>query len=357
MPGLLEEPEFKTIEVKKLHPTFAAEVSGVNFDDVSEEQFSEILAAMTKYGVCVFRNTGLSDAAHVSFSERFGELDNIKRYLTNGRKPRYAHLELFDAGNVNLEPTAAGDKPTPLDPSSARAHANRGNGLFHVDSSFNPRRASFSLLRAAQLPPPETGGDTLFADSRTAAEELDEELLAFLAGGDEMDAGGKEGKGLIGVHSMAHSRKLGSPAFFSDLDPTQFPMTRHRILQRHEPSGRMNLYVGAHLHHIEDALPPDANWKSRSEEIPDNWNLVQKLNVHATQEKYVVSVPWHDPSDLIIWDNRAVLHRAGPGTFQGKYIRDLRRTTVHDDSSTAWGLNDPEMEFSGFFTPPPKVAA
>lgn len=51
MPGLLteeEEPRFKTIEIKKLHPTFAAEVSGVNFDDVSDEQFSEILAAMTK---------------------------------------------------------------------------------------------------------------------------------------------------------------------------------------------------------------------------------------------------------------------------------------------------------------------
>ncbi|KAI1742985.1 alpha-ketoglutarate-dependent 2,4-dichlorophenoxyacetate dioxygenase [Xylaria scruposa] len=373
MPGLLDEPQFKTIEVKKLHPTFAAEVSGVNFDDVSEEQFSEILDAMTKYGVCVFRNTGLSDAAHVSFSERFGELDNIKRYLTNGRKPRYDHLELFDAGNVNLVPTAAGEEPTPLDPSSARAHANRGNGLFHVDSSFNPRRASFSLLRAAQLPPPETGGDTLFADSRTAAEELDEELLEVLAGD-------YDGTGLIGMHSMAHSRKLGSPAFFADLDPTQFPMTRHRILQRHEASGRMNLYVGAHMHHIEAlqrdepserldfyhggnlhqmefAFPPDANWKSKSEEIPDSWDLVQKLNAHATQEKYVVSVPWHDPSDLIIWDNRAVLHRAGPGTFQGKYIRDLRRTTVHDDSSTAWGLNDPDMEFSGFFTPPPKTTA
>ncbi|KAI1757929.1 alpha-ketoglutarate-dependent 2,4-dichlorophenoxyacetate dioxygenase [Xylaria castorea] len=376
MPGLVKEEEesrFKTIEVKKLHPTFAAEVSGVNFNDVSEEQFSEILTAMTKYGVCVFRNTGLSDAAHVSFSARFGELDNIERYLTNGRKPRCAHLELFDAGNVSLEPAAAGnEKPTPLDPSSARAHANRGNGLFHVDSSFNPRRASFSLLRAAQLPPPETGGDTLFADSRTAAEELDDDddeeeeegglLSAFLAGGEgkgKGEGGGeKDGRGgLVGVHSMAHSRKLGSPAFFADLDPTLFPMTRHRVLQRHEPSGRMNLYVGAHLHHIEDSLPPDANWESRSGEIPDSWDLVQKLNAHVTQEKYVVAVPWHDPSDLIIWDNRAVLHRAGPGTFQGKYIRDLRRTTVHDDSPTAWGLNDPGMAFSGFFTPPPKTAA
>ncbi len=50
MPGLIKEDEFKTITVKELHPTFAAEVSGVNFQDLSEEQLSEILAAMAKVG-------------------------------------------------------------------------------------------------------------------------------------------------------------------------------------------------------------------------------------------------------------------------------------------------------------------
>ncbi|KAI0405064.1 alpha-ketoglutarate-dependent 2,4-dichlorophenoxyacetate dioxygenase [Xylaria palmicola] len=345
MPGPINdnEPQFKTIKVEKLHPTFAAEVSGVDFENLSDEQFSEILAAMTKYGVCVFRNTGLSDAAHVSFSRRFGDLDNIKRYMIHGRKPRYDHLELFDAGNVVVEGDAG---PRPLDPASSRAHANRGNGLFHADSSFNPRRASFSLLRAAQLPPPDTGGDTLFADSRTAAEELDGDLAALL----------RAAGGLVGAHSMAHSRKLGSPEFFADLDPTRFPMVRHRILQRHEPSGRANLYVGAHLHHIERGPREDAAAGQRhSEEISDSWALVQRLNAHVTQDKYVVAVRWRDPSDLIIWDNRAVLHRAGPGTFEGRFIRDLRRTTVHDGSPTAWGLNDQTAEFSSFFTPPPVV--
>ncbi|KAI0112561.1 alpha-ketoglutarate-dependent 2,4-dichlorophenoxyacetate dioxygenase [Nemania sp. FL0031] len=358
MPGLVqEEPQFKTIQVKKLHPTFAAEISGVDFDNVSDEQFSEVVAAMAKYGVCVLRNTGLSDAAHVAFSRRFGELDSAKRYFANGRKQRYDHYELFDAGNVTIEPLTPGGpltEPRPLDPNCARAHANRGNGVFHCDSSFNPRRASFCLLRAAVLPPPGNGGDTLFADSRTAAEELDEETLALLAGGKDVD----ENRGLIGAHSMAHSRKLGSPEFFSDLDPTQWSMTRHRILQRHTPSGRMNLYVGAHLHHVEEA--PDDGVPSgkgqEGKEIPDSWPLVQKLNAHVTQDKYVVSVPWHDVGDVIIWDNRAVLHRAGPGTFEGKYLRDLRRTTVHDDSPTAWGFNEVGSEFSAFFTPPTKAA-
>ncbi|KAI1380214.1 taurine catabolism dioxygenase [Hypoxylon crocopeplum] len=321
MPGLIQESPFKTITVKELHPTFGAEVSGVNFNDLSEEQFSEILAAMAKYGFCVLRDTGLDDEAHVRFSERFGELDNIRRYLVGGRKPRYDHYELFDAGNID------NDTGGILDPKSPRAHSNRGNGLFHADSSFNPRRASFSLLRACELPPPGNGGNTEFADSRTAFDELPNDLKNELLSHD-----------YVGANSMTHSRKLGSPEFFEGVDPTQSPMQRHRIAQLHEPSGRMNLYIGAHMHHIEED----------GKEIPNSWELVQRLNQHATQKKYLTTVQWDRPGDLVIWDNRCVLHRAGGGTFEGKYRRDLRRTTVHDDSPTAWGLNARDTVWRGF---------
>ncbi|KAI1099230.1 taurine catabolism dioxygenase [Jackrogersella minutella] len=320
MPGLIQESPFQTITVKELHPTFGAEVGGVNFQNLSDEQFREILAAMAKYGFCVFRDTGLDDPAHVKFSERFGELDNMRRYLGAGRKPRYDLLELFDAGNI-------GNANAILDPESARAHSNRGNGLFHADSTFNPRRASFSLLRACELPPPGHGGNTDFADSRTAFEELPEDLRGLLLAHD-----------YVGAHSMAHSRKLGSPAFFADVDPAASPMQRHRVAQLHEPSGRMNLLVGAHLHHVEED----------GEEIADSWGLVQRLNAHATQKKYTTTVEWHNPGDMIIWDNRCVLHRAGGGTFEGKYRRDLRRTTVHDDSPTAWGCNPVDSVWMGF---------
>ncbi|KAI1074211.1 taurine catabolism dioxygenase [Whalleya microplaca] len=320
MPGLTEESPLKTIAVKELHPTFAAEITGVNFQDLSEEQFSETIAAMAKYGVCSFRDTGLDDAAHVKFSERFGELDNIRRYLVGGRKRRCKYHELFDAGNID-------DDGSILDPESPRAHSNRGNGLFHVDSSFNPRRASFSLLRACKLPPPGNGGNTDFSDSRTAFDELPEGLREELLSHD-----------YVGVHSMAHSRKIGSPDFFQDMDLTKAPFHRHRIVQKHEPSGRTNLYVGAHMHHIEED----------GKEITNSWQLVQRLNQHATQKKYTTTIQWDKPGDLIIWDNRCVLHRAGGGTFEGKYKRDLRRTTVHDDSPTAWGCNTSDSTWPGF---------
>ncbi|KAK3943579.1 putative dichlorophenoxyacetate alpha-ketoglutarate dioxygenase, partial [Diplogelasinospora grovesii] len=313
MSSLIQDTPFKTITIKELHPTFGAEVSGVDFDNLTAEQLGEIIAAMAKYGVCVFRSTGLTDSSHVSFSWKLGSLDNIGRYIGPGRKLRYQHLELFDAGNLD------GDNNI-ISPDSPRAHSNRGNGLFHADSSFNPRRASFSLLRAVTIPPPETGGNTDFADSRTTFDDLPSHIKSNLLEND-----------YVGAHCMAHSRKLGSPEFFAAVDPWKAPMSRHKIVQRHEPSGRYNLYIGAHLHHIEDR-------EGRVVENSDE--LVSMLNQHATQPKYTMSVSWEREGDMVIWDNRCVLHRAGAWSGEGMYARDMRRTTVHDDSPTAWGLNE-----------------
>jgi alpha-ketoglutarate-dependent 2,4-dichlorophenoxyacetate dioxygenase len=127
---------------------------------------------------------------------------------------------------------------------------------------------------------------------------------------------------------MAHSRKKGAPEFFKDLDVESQPMHLHKVVQKHEASNRMNLYIAAHAHHIEGLEKEESD------------QLLKSLLDHTTQEKYTISVPWENVGDMIIWDNTCVLHRAGGGTFAGKYRRDLRRTTVHDASSTAWGLNE-----------------
>ena len=179
---------------------------------------------------------------------------------------------------------------------------SQGNALFHVDSSFNPRRASFSLLRAFELPPPGHGGDTDFADSRTAFDDLPEELKAELIE-----------KDYAAAHCMAHSRKVAAPEFFKDLDVSTQPMHIHKILQKHELSGRMNLYIAAHAHHVVgvDKTKSDA--------------LLKQLLEYATQEKYRTSVAWQNPSDMIIWDNTCVLHRATGGIYEGKHRRDMRR--------------------------------
>lgn len=123
-------------------------------------------------------------------------------------------------------------------------------------------------------------------------------------------------------------------------------MSRHLIAQPHEPSGRTSLYVGAHMHHVEglDGGPPTET--TVATEASDA--LVRRLNEHVTQDKYVVSVGWDAPGDLVAWDNRAVLHRATGGEFEGKWKRDMRRTTVHDDGPRAWGVNKIGEEMPGF---------
>jgi len=113
-------------------------------------------------------------------------------------------------------------------------------------------------------------------------------------------------------------------------------MYRHKILQKHEPSGRMNLYIATHAHHIDGV----------SQEKSDE--LLNTLIEHCTQPKYTLKVPWHAPGDMVLWDNTCTMHKATGGEFEGKYARDMRRTTVHDGSSTAWGLNRPGEGWQGF---------
>ncbi|KAJ4395336.1 hypothetical protein N0V85_006589, partial [Neurospora sp. IMI 360204] len=278
------------------------------------------------YGFILLRATPLSDASHVSFSRLFasdpsgpGELDNITRFLPPSRARRlryYPHLELFDASNLSDDGNAI------LDLSSPRAMLLRANSLWHSDLAYNPRRSSYSLLRAVELPPwdLEMGGNTEFADSRTAWEELAAEKKWELLT-----------KDWTGVYNAAHSRKMGAPEFFKGLDPEEGPVSRHKVVQRHVESGRMNLCVGAYLWRLEDG---------EGKTVPGSEEMIKFLNEHVAKERYVTSVGWEQPGDLVIWDNRAVLHRAGEFKGVGKYRRDMRRTTAFDQGpTTAWGLN------------------
>ncbi|KAK5954769.1 hypothetical protein OHC33_004495 [Knufia fluminis] len=326
------DSQYQHIQATPLTTTFGAEITGIDFSKpVSPEVFAEVKDAITKYGVLVFRQAGLDDARHVAFSSLFGELDDIKPYIAMGRKNRFAFDELFDVSNQE-------DDGSLTQIGSKRHHMGLGNSIFHVDSSFNPRRAGFSLLRAHELPPPGHGGNTDFADTRTAYDDLPPPLAAILSKHD-----------FIGAHSLMHSRKKAAPPdspHLKDVNPEDFPFGRHRIIQTHEASGRTNLYIANHLHHLEYASPQSQSFKPTPtqpyERVPEpqSTELIEQLLAHATQPKYILSVEWRDPGDLVAWDNTAVMHRAGEGTFMGVYKRDMRRCTVHDGSGQAWGLNE-----------------
>ncbi|KAH8655504.1 hypothetical protein BX600DRAFT_416697 [Xylariales sp. PMI_506] len=285
----MTESKTAIVELKELSPGFGAEILGLELaNGATTDQFRQIQEAVTKYGAVVIRATKLTDESHIALARMFGELDDVKPYITAGRKNRLTYDELFDVSNVEIDGTL-------LDPESPRGQANKGNSLFHVDSSFNPRRAGYSLLLAHELPPPGHGGATAFADTRSAFDDLDEKIKNELFKND-----------YVAAHSNLHSRKLAAPEYFAHIDPTNHPMGRHKLLQLHERSGRMNLYLAAHIHHIEGLEPAESK------------ALFDTLFEHCTQSKYVIHVEWKNPGDLVIWDNTCVMHRAQGGSFVTK---------------------------------------
>jgi alpha-ketoglutarate-dependent 2,4-dichlorophenoxyacetate dioxygenase len=232
----------------------------------------EIRAGLATYGVLVFRQAQLDDARHVAFAAQLGELDDSTPYIKAGRKHRLApYTELFDVSNLD-------DDGNVVSTDSLRFQLGLGNGLFHVDSAFNPRRAGHSILRAHQLPPKGTGGATAFADTRTAYADLDDNTK-------------KRIKNYVVNHSLWHSRRLAAPdcKFLQSMNPEDHFMGRHALVQVHEASGRTNLYIAHHAHHI-DGLSKE-----------EGQQIIRDLLNHATQEKYTFEVEWENNGDIIVW--------------------------------------------------------
>lgn len=143
-------------------------------------------------------------------------------------------------------------------------------------------------------------------------------------------------KDYVAAHSLMHSRRMASPEALKDLDPEKFYMERHRLAQIHEPSNRWNLYIAAHVHHLEGLEKDESD------------RLIKSLFDYACQRKFVVNMEWENEGDLVMWDNTCVMHRATGGDYEGRFARDMQRATVHDASSQAWGLNDASEPQRGF---------
>jgi len=282
------------ISIKPLHPLFVAEVAGVDFSrPIDADTLREIIAAMDRYGICVFRATGLTDESHIAFSRLFGDLEHAPRLFGSGLL-RFKYPELFDAGNLD----AAGNILT----DERRRVYNQGNALWHTDSSFNQHRSAYSLLLAHETPP--QGGDTHFADMRAAYDALPADLKERI-------------EELVVEHWLWHSRRLAGYPEPTEAERQAKPPAQHRLVQVHPGSKRKTLYLASHASHI-------VGWP-----IEEGRRLITELIERATQPQFCYALQWHGPGDLVIWDNRCTMHRATPFEDR-KYRRDMRRTTVFE---------------------------
>ncbi len=277
-----------------LAPSFVAEVAGVDFTrPIDAGTLRQIIAAMDAYAVCVYRNTGLDDASHIAFSRLLGKLETAPALFGN-RGKRFAYPELFDAGNLDANSNILIDE--------RRRLYNKGNALWHTDSSFNAHRSAYSLLLAHEVPP--VGGDTQFADMRAAYDALPGELQESI-------------EDLVAEHWLWHSRMLAGYPQPSAEEKLAKPPSQHRLVQVHPGSHRKTLYLAAHASGI-------VGWSADA-----GRKLICELIEFATQPQFCRAVAWRQPGDLVIWDNRCTMHRATP--FEDTvYRRDMRRTTVYE---------------------------
>ncbi len=285
-----------SLTVKPILPKFGAEVSGVDITKpLDEATRSEIIATQNTWGVTVWRRTGLTDETHIAFSRIFGHIELAPRM--EGRRYRHAHREIFDASNLDADGNIIQDE-------LIRLH-KRGDRLWHTDSSFMELRSAQSLLLCHEAPP--VGGQTWFADTRTAYEDLPQSMKERI-------------EGLQARHSLWWSRsRAGYPLTEEEIDAR--PHAVHPLVHVHQGSGRRALYIAAHARDIV-GMPRE-----------EGRALLKELIDFATQPKYVFSVTY-EPGDMVIWDNLCSMHRGGDYD-EFKYRRDMRRTTIREGAPPA----------------------
>jgi alpha-ketoglutarate-dependent 2,4-dichlorophenoxyacetate dioxygenase len=280
---------------RKLHPTFVAEVVGpVDLTQVHDEgTLAEIRAGMDAYGILVFHDQPLTDESQLAFAQR---LDGELHQLTGSRvlgKSRLGNEAISDISNLD-------ENGEIMRSDSRKRMYALGNRLWHTDASFQDPAGRYSMLFARIVPP--VPADTEYADTRTAYDDLADEMKERL-------------DGLRAHHTIVYSRQtLGFE--FSQEEEERLKGAVHPLVRTIPRSGRHSLYVASHASRVID-------WP-----VPEGRLLLRDLIEHATQREYVYRHHWR-VGDLVIWDNRATMHRAMPYD-DTRWKRELRRVTTLD---------------------------
>lgn len=286
------------ISFRRLHPVFAAEVTGVQLRETHEGALAALRSGMDEYAVLVFPNQALTDMEQLDFAQRFDGALHSKTGISALTKNRFGNEALTDISNV----TPDGEI---MESEDRRRAYGLGNRLWHTDASFQDPPGRYSMLHARVIPP--VNADTEFADMRAAYDALPDEMKARL-------------EGLSVHHSIAYSRQtLGLE--FSSNELEQMKGAIHPLVRTFPRTGRKSLYLASHANRVID-------WP-----IPDGQLLLRDLTEHAVQRQFVYRHVWR-PGDLVIWDNRTTMHRA-TAFDDGKYKRELRRVTTLDIESVA----------------------
>jgi taurine dioxygenase len=265
----LQHTNYRTIRTHRISGSLGAEISGVDLSrPVDDGVLAEIRAALLENLVIFFRDQDMTPASLLAFARRFGDI----------------HLHPFIAG---ME-----DYPEVLELIKRPSDKRNFGGDWHTDQMFAPEPALGTMLWAKQVP--EAGGDTMFSNQYLAYETLSDGMKRMIAEVRGVCVGDKK-KG--GVSRLANNAAT-LPSVKTVEPPKGVQTTSHHPLVRtHPETGRKSLYIGGHVHWLEDMTEEESK------------PLVQYLYAHATRPEFTCRFRWEKGS-LAFWDNRCTQHFA-----------------------------------------------
>lgn len=283
------------LDLEPVGEEFVARATGVDLARLLGEQDRQaIVAACDRYAVLVFPGQHLTPEELVRFGNAFGEVDTtLQKKLLNHVQNRLGMDTVTDISNVDAEGRVAG-------PDHWQTITTVGNRFWHSDGSYKDLPIRYSILNAVTAV--EYGGETQYADLRAAYDSLDDVTRDLI--GDKV--------GVFWSHNTRDWLKIPD----TEAERSAFPKARWPLVRTHPGSGRKVLWCDSKVWAIE-GMP-----------LPEGRALAHELIEHIGRREHVYSHKWQ-PGDLVMYDNRATVHRGR--RFIHSERREMRRVETTDD--------------------------
>ena len=281
------------MKISALTANFVAEIEDINLSAINGSEFEQLYTAWLKYGVLRIRNQQLDDAQLQTFSKRFGPLEEAPfGRMSEADKAKIKNRYITTLSNITVDGRPIGG-------------LGNSEATWHSDMTYIENPPPASLLLGIEIP--EEGGDTHFANQYAALDALPRKLRNRISQ-------------LTLKHNAAHT-SIGKlrPGYEPFDDPRQAPGAIHPLIKTHSESGKPALFLGRR----EWAYIPGLS-------VPESEALLDEIWSYAALAENTWTQKWQ-PMDLIIWDNRCVMHRRDG--FDDNSRRYMRRCQVLDRST------------------------
>jgi alpha-ketoglutarate-dependent 2,4-dichlorophenoxyacetate dioxygenase len=263
------------MDLRPLHPDFGVEVTGVDLRDATADHlYPGIRDAFERHSLLLFRNQNLAPRAHQDLAGLFGPIE--VRSKDPREKPKLSMVSNRDAA-------------------ASLSHDDRlrllnlqSNFLWHTDSTFLPVPALANILAAKVVT--STGGETELVSTRAGWRRLPEETRERL-------------RRAVFLHRYAHSRAKISKELAEDELFTMWPDQAWRAVWPNPVTGEEALYIASHVYGVRGMEPREGE------------SLVEELMAKMTPPEAIYAHRW-EVGDVLIWDERATLHRGRPWPYE-----------------------------------------